>query len=77
MYSLLKPLLFTLVPEAAHGLALGSLRLGEPILPFLSPWLKLSDPRLEKTVFGLKFPNPAGLPPGSIKKPRWFRSGKK
>ncbi|HVM33125.1 MAG TPA: quinone-dependent dihydroorotate dehydrogenase [bacterium] len=68
MYPLLKPLLFSLEPETAHGLALGALKLSEPWLPLLSPWLRVSDPRLEKTVFGLKFPNPIGLAAGLDKK---------
>jgi dihydroorotate dehydrogenase len=79
MYPLLKPLLFSLDPETAHNLALGSLRLAEPLLPFFSPWLKVSDPRLEKTVFGLKFPNPVGLAAGLDKKaalvPVWEKIG--
>jgi dihydroorotate dehydrogenase len=33
-----------------------------------SPLLKTSDPRLERTLFGLKFPNPIGLAAGLDKK---------
>src|ERR1700722_5763852 len=79
MYSLLKPLLFSLEPEAAHELALTSLALGGPWLPLFSPWLRVSDPSLEKTVFGLKFPNPIGLAAGLDKKaaltPVWEKAG--
>jgi dihydroorotate dehydrogenase len=79
MYSLLKPLLFTLEPEAAHTLALTSLRLSEPLLPLFSPGLRVTDPSLEKTVFGLKFPNPIGLAAGLDKKaaltPVWEKIG--
>jgi len=64
---LLKPLLFALSPERAHGLTLfffeAALR-----IPLLSAWLcrsfRLEDPRLEKEVFGLRFPNPVGLAAG-------------
>jgi dihydroorotate dehydrogenase len=79
MYSLLKPLLFTLEPEAAHELALTSLGMAEPWLALFSPWLRVSDPSLEKTVFGLKFPNPIGLAAGLDKKaaltPVWEKIG--
>jgi len=68
LYKLLKPILFSLEPEAAHGLALGSLKLSRPFLSLLSPWLRTYDKRLEKTVFGLRFPNPIGLAAGLDKK---------
>jgi dihydroorotate dehydrogenase len=64
----MKRLLFLLEPETAHHLALGSLRLFEPILPLFSPVLRIYDHRLERTVFGLKFPNPIGLAAGLDKK---------
>lgn len=64
---LLKPLLFALSPERAHGVTLfffeAALR-----IPLLSGWLRrsfrLEDPRLEREVFGLRFPNPVGLAAG-------------
>jgi dihydroorotate dehydrogenase len=56
--------LFTLPPEAAHRAAMLALKLGRPCLPLLAPWLRLQDPRLETTVFGLRFPNPVGLAAG-------------
>jgi dihydroorotate dehydrogenase len=68
LYKLLKPILFSLDPEAAHGLALGTLKLSEPLLPLFSPFLRIQDKRLEKTLFGLKFPNPVGLAAGLDKK---------
>lgn len=64
IYPLIRPLLFTLPPEAAHGAALAALRLGRPFLPWLKPWLCLKDPCLERKVWGLKFPNPVGLAAG-------------
>jgi len=79
MYSLFKPLLFTLEPEVAHSLALTSLRLSEPLLPLFSPGLRATHPSLEKTIFGLKFPNPIGLAAGLDKKasltPVWEKIG--
>lgn len=68
LYSLLKPILFSLEPERAHRLALSSLKLARPFLPLASPWLQKKHPRLEKTVFGLRFPNPIGLAAGLDKK---------
>lgn len=64
---LLKPFLFALSPERAHGITLfffeAALR-----IPLLSGWLRrsfrLEDPRLEREVFGLRFPNPVGLAAG-------------
>lgn len=79
MYPLIKKILFRLDPETAHHLALGSLRLFQPLLPLLAPVLRVSDPRLERTVFGLKFPNPIGLAAGLDKKGQlplaWERVG--
>jgi dihydroorotate dehydrogenase len=68
LYKLLKPILFSLEPEGAHHLAMGTLRLSRPLLPLFSPWLRTRDTRLEKNLFGLKFPNPIGLAAGLDKK---------
>lgn len=68
MYKILKPLLFSLDPETAHGLALGFLKISKPLLPLASSWLVKKDPALERTVFGLRFPNPVGLAAGLDKK---------
>lgn len=62
IYSCLRPLLFRLDPEAAHRLALAALDLGArlgPLNPFCQPQI-----RLEREVFGLRFPNPVGLAAG-------------
>jgi dihydroorotate dehydrogenase len=62
MYSLLRPLLFTLDPETAHHATLDALqtayRLG--LLPAISKQ-PAADPR---SVMGLTFPNPVGLAAG-------------
>ena len=61
LYSLARPLLFSLDPEKAHDLALPALRFAASagltrLLPQPAP-----DPR---TVMGLTFPNPVGLAAG-------------
>jgi dihydroorotate dehydrogenase len=64
VYKAIRPLLFLMPPEAAHGCAMVALRLGRPFLPLLAPWLRQDDPKLAVTVAGLKFPNPIGLAAG-------------
>ncbi len=67
MYQLLKPLLFSLDAERAHHLTMQSfkaLQLGGPLTAaFTSGW-RFDDPKLSKTVFGLRFKNPVGLAAG-------------
>jgi dihydroorotate dehydrogenase len=62
MYRLLRPLLFCLEPERAHRLTLGGLRgldrLG--LIPAAAP----PSPECERTVMGIRFPNPVGLAAG-------------
>jgi dihydroorotate dehydrogenase len=64
---LLKPLLFSLSPERAHGLTLWLFETALRI-PLLSSWLRsaffLEDSRLEREVFGIRFRNPVGLAAG-------------
>lgn len=55
---LLRPLLFALDPETAHGLSIKALKLGLP-MPAASP-----DPRLAVSLCGLTFPNPLGMAAG-------------
>jgi dihydroorotate dehydrogenase len=62
MYSLLRPLLFTLDPETAHHVTLNNLQLAYNIgiLPLFS-----KQPQPDTcTVMGLNFPNPVGLAAG-------------
>lgn len=63
LYPLIRPVLFQIDPEQAHGLALKALKAG--IMPAQDP---ISDPALEQTLWGLKFPNPVGLSAGFDKK---------
>ena len=61
LYSLARPLLFSLDPESAHNLTLPALRSAAKFgLAQLLPKPK-PDPR---TVMGLRFPNPVGLAAG-------------
>jgi dihydroorotate dehydrogenase len=57
----IRPFLFLGDPEKVHHLAMDSLALAGPWLQRFAP---KSDPRLERTVFGLRFPNPVGLAAG-------------
>lgn len=59
LYRTLRPLLFLLDPETAHGLTLKAMKAG------LAPrYASAADPVLETTLWGLKFPNPVGLAAG-------------
>lgn len=45
-------------------MAVTGLKFSKPLLPLFSSWLRFQDPRLERKVFGLIFPNPVGLAAG-------------
>ncbi len=62
MYTLLRPLLFTLDAESAHHLTLESLRLAAST-GTLRPCLGSIAP-LPRRIMGLEFPNPVGLAAG-------------
>jgi len=53
--------LFLADPEAVHHFAMDALALFGPLLQRFAP---SPDPRLARTVFGLRFPNPVGLAAG-------------
>lgn len=62
-----RPVLFRLDPESAHEMAMASLRWAgrrEGVLERMRQRYVVNDPRLECSVFGLKFPNPIGLAAG-------------
>ena len=59
LYSLARPLLFKMDAEKAHGLTIKALKSG--LIPACRP---VSDPALESTLWGHKFPNPVGLAAG-------------
>ena len=57
--SLVRPLLFRIDPEVAHGLSIKVLSTG------LHPSVRRDrDPRLSRRLFGLDFPNPLGIAAG-------------
>jgi dihydroorotate dehydrogenase len=57
-YSLLRPFIFALDAETAHGLSIQALRTG------LIPSAPTPDPRLKQTLLGLDFASPLGLAAG-------------
>jgi dihydroorotate dehydrogenase len=67
MFAALRPLLFRLDPETAHGLTIRALER----LP--APPGRADDPLLETRVAGLSFPNPIGLAAGFDKDARVWR----
>lgn len=76
---LIRPVLFTMDPETVHELAIIALS-ALSRSRFLSGLAAAPrDPRLEKTVFGLKFPNPVGLAAGfdknAVALPAWEALG--
>ncbi len=58
IYPLLRPMIFTLDAERAHGLTIAALKMA----PIGSP--PQSPPALSQTIAGLDFPNPVGLAAG-------------
>jgi dihydroorotate dehydrogenase len=67
MYKLVRPFLFLVDPEAIHAFVFGLLRLPSRIPGYralLQSMFQVSDPRLEKKLFGLTFRNPVGLAAG-------------
>ncbi|WP_445384484.1 quinone-dependent dihydroorotate dehydrogenase [Robiginitalea sp. IMCC44478] len=71
----IRPLLFLFDPEAVHHFSFWVIswirKLG--LSPLIRKMYRLQDPRLERQVFGLKFPNPVGLAAGFDKDARLFR----
>src|SRR2546426_177190 len=61
---ILKPLLFRLDPETAHHIAMTTLSRVSQNRLLLSLFPRGEDRKLERTVFGVKFPNPIGLAAG-------------
>jgi dihydroorotate dehydrogenase len=58
IYKAIRPLLFTLDAETAHGLALSALKLG------IAPHPPRAPASLRRSILGLQFPNPVGLAAG-------------
>lgn len=68
VYRFIRPLVFRLDPERAHGLALGASavlgKLGVARAAAARLWGAPRDPRLATNVAGIAFPNPVGLGAG-------------
>lgn len=67
MYKLVKPLFFSMDPETAHHQVTGGLRKANKIWGVKSAVKSIysvTDSRLEREVFGIKFKNPVGLAAG-------------
>ena len=76
MYRLLKPLLFLCDPEWVHYAVFRSIRWVHKIpgIPALIRSLyQIRDPRLERELWGLKFPNPVGLAAGFDKDAKLYQ----
>jgi dihydroorotate dehydrogenase len=67
---IVRPLAFRLDPERAHHLSIAALGALSPLLARTPSPLKVRDLRLERTVMGLRFPNPVGLAAGYDKSAR-------
>jgi dihydroorotate dehydrogenase len=74
-----RPLLFSLSPEAAHNFAIRNLRAISSLPSALHQLERFKPPPNPKTVFGLTFPNPIGLAAGFDKNgvaiPAWAALG--
>jgi len=71
MFSVLKPLLFSLDPETAHDLAIKSLKFN----PFPGKMFEVEDEQmLNIELFGKNFPNPIGLAAGFDKSAEVYNS---
>ena len=71
MFSVLKPFLFSLDPEAAHDLAIKSLKFN----PLPRKIFEVEDEQMLKIeLFGKKFPNPIGLAAGFDKSAEAYNS---
>jgi dihydroorotate dehydrogenase len=71
--ALFRPLLFMLSPERAHQVTAWLLRVSctiPGVKSLLASIYKVSDPRLERHLLGLRFPNPVGLAAGFDKDAR-------
>ncbi len=74
--SLIRPILFSFPPEKAHQLVMGILKakLAVPgVRSLFKSMFTLEDKRLEREVFGIKFPNPVGLAAGFDKNADYYK----
>lgn len=74
MYGIIKKVLFTVPPEQVHYWVMDRLSWAyrfAPLRKLLKSMFQIRDNRLEKEVWGIKFPNPVGLGAGFDKDARW------
>jgi len=74
MYKALRSLLFLQAPEAIHYRAMNALQKAyklPPLRALLKQYYRIHDKRLERTLWGITFPNPVGLGAGFDKDARW------
>ena len=67
MYKLFRPILFLFNPEFIHHISFKVIKIGALVPLKMWTWrflFKVSHPKLEREVFGLKFENPVGLAAG-------------
>ena len=64
LYRLIRPILFRLDAEAAHGWGVRAARLGQRVDPVVRRLFPRADARLAQTVWGLDFASPVGLAAG-------------
>jgi len=64
LYQLLKPFLFNIDPETAHYLAMEMAHWGTWASRWLHQVYRVSDIRLQQSLFGMDFGNPVGLAAG-------------
>ena len=73
--SIIRPILFSFDPEKVHYFTFSMIRTVSKI-PFVPSIFRgiynVKDPRLERNLFGLKFPNPVGLAAGFDKDARLY-----
>ncbi|RXK82004.1 quinone-dependent dihydroorotate dehydrogenase [Filimonas effusa] len=76
MYPLLRQMLFKLSPEKAHHVSMSMLHTAcsiGPVRSAMRQMLTVTDKRLEKEVFGLRFRNPVGLGAGFDKNASYLK----
>ena len=75
MYKLFRPILFLFNPEFIHYISFKVIKIGALVPLKMWTWrflFKVSHPKLEREVFGLKFENPVGLAAGFDKDAKLF-----
>ena len=75
MYKLFRPILFLFNPEFIHHLSFKAIKIGAIVPLKMWTWrllFKVSHPKLERDVLGLKFENPVGLAAGFDKDAKLF-----